>query len=268
MTIKASSVLARAQRHMSQDEIMFQYIELAISTIFSPQVMLLALVFYVLVYRPDIVDRIKSMKLFGAEIDLAHIEKSIDQAVTKITHLEDKLDNLKFGYINKSATEFDPIAPAKDLDKLGRELKAMAAALDDIDFVVKYLVIGAKPEEVYAAGCAIQVRPQPKFLLPLIDYITALSTDKALGGIRLRIAFKLLQCIEKIITTDGRRDQKVIRFEDIQITQHVLNDFAKHPVCCNDRPSDGSDGIPSKVEKLVKKFETEIDKRKRHLEGC
>jgi len=80
---------------------MFQYVELAVNTIFSPQVMLLGLVLYVLIYRQDIVERIKSMKLFGAEIDLAHIEKSIDQAVTKIDLLEEKLDGLKDGYINK-----------------------------------------------------------------------------------------------------------------------------------------------------------------------
>lgn len=71
---------------------MFQYIELAVNTLFSPQVMLLALIFYILIYRQDIVERIRSMKLFGAEFDLAHIEKSIDNAVTKIDGLEEKLD--------------------------------------------------------------------------------------------------------------------------------------------------------------------------------
>lgn len=241
---------------------MFDYVELAVNTIFSPQVMLLGLIFYVLVYRQDIVDRIKSMKIFGAEIDLAHIEKSIDQAVIKIDHLEEKLDGLKDGYINKSKEEFDPIAPAKDLDKLGRELKAMAAALDDIDFVIKYLHLGANPEEVYAAGCAIQVRPQPKFLNPLLSYLSEISGDSKLGGIRLRIGFKILQCVEKIITTDGRREPKVINAGDIEKTGEVLKLFAAHPICDADRPTDGSDGIPSKVDQLLKKFESEIRKRK------
>jgi hypothetical protein len=202
------------------------------------------------------------MKLFGAEIDLDHIEKSIGRAVTKIEHLEEKLDDLKDGYINKFKEEFDPIAPAQDLDKLGRELKAMAAALDDIDFVVKYLHLDANPDEVYAAGCAIQVRPQPKFLNPLLNYISEISNDKALGRIRLRIGFKLLQCVENIIETDGRRDQKIIRIEDIEKSKDILKSFAAHPICDADRPTDGSDGIPSKVEKLVKKLETEIKHRK------
>ncbi len=240
---------------------MFQYFELAINTLFSPQVMLLGLVLYILIYRQDVVERIKSMKIFGAQIDLAHIEQSIDQAVTKIDHLEEKLDGLKDGYINKSKEEYDPIAPAKDLDKLGRELKAIAAALDDIDFVVKYLHLGANPDEVYAAGCAIQVRPQPKFLDPLLRYLTEISADQALGGIRLRIGFKLLQCVEKIISTDGRRQPTVIGIDEIEKTAAVLKAFAAHPICDADRPVDSTDGIPSKVEKLLKKFDSEIKKR-------
>jgi hypothetical protein len=241
---------------------MFQYVELAVNTLFSPQVMLLGLVLYVLIRRQDIVERIKSMKIFGAEIDLAHIEQSIEQAVTKIDHLEEKLDGLKDGYIAKSKEGFDPIAPAKDLDKLGRELKAMAAALDDIDFVVKYLRPGANPDEVYAAGCAIQVRPQPKFLRHLLAYLSGVSDDPELGGIRLRIGFKLLQCVEKIIATDGRREPKVISAVEIAEAEEILKSFAAHPICDADRPTDGSDGIPSKVEKLLKKFQTETRKRK------
>jgi len=240
----------------------FQYVELIMNTIFSPQVMLLGLVFYILRYRQDIVARIKSMKIFGAEIDLAHIEKTIDKAVTKIDHLEEKLDGLKDGYINKVREEFDPIAPAKDLDKLGTELKAMAAALDDIDFVEKYLHIDAKPDEVYAAGCAIQVRPQPKFLNPLLGYIEEITNDSELGGIRLRIGFKLLQCFEKIIATDGRREDRIIKVGDIEKTIETLKGFASHPICDADRPTDNSDGIPSKVDKLEKKFQSEIRKRK------
>ncbi len=240
---------------------MFQYFELVINTLFSPQVILLGLVIYLIKYRQDIVDRIKSMKLFGAEIDLEHIEKSIDSAVMKIDHLESKLDHLKDDYINKSKESFDPIAPAKDLDKLGRELKAIAAALDDIDFVVKYLQIGSDPDVVYAAGCAIQVRPQPKFLNPLLEYITQITADKKLGGIRMRIAFKLLQCLEKIIATDSRRDQQVISAAEIQRTIETIQAFAAHPICDADRPTDGSDGIPLKVEKLVKKFEAAVKKR-------
>ncbi len=240
---------------------MFQYVELAVKTLFSPQVMLLGLVIYVLVYRQDIIERIKSMKLFGAEIDLAHIEKTIDKAVTKIDHLEEKLDCLSDGYISKIKQDFDPIASAKDLDKLGTELKAMAASLDDIDFVVKYLQPGSSPGEVYAAGCAIQVRPQPKFLKPLLSYISETTGDSSLGNVRLRIWFKLLQCVEKIIVTDSRREQRVINSDDIENAMQVIEELAQHPICDADRPTDGTDGIPSKVEKLKKKFHVEIRKR-------
>lgn len=241
---------------------MFQYFELLVNTLFSPQVLLLILVLYILKYKQDIVERIKSMKIFGAEIDLAHIEKSIDSAVSKIDHLEEKLDGLKGDYISKSKESFDPIAPAKDLDKLGRELKAMAAALDDIDFVVNYLKKGSNPDEVYAAGCAIQVRPQPKFLNPLVEYISEVTKDGELGGIRMRIAFKLLQCLEKIISVDSRRDEMVISHADIEKTISAIQEFSSHPICDADRPTDGSDGIPSKVEKLVIKFKRDAEKRK------
>ncbi|WP_169305300.1 hypothetical protein [Coraliomargarita akajimensis] len=201
------------------------------------------------------------MKLFGAEIDLGRIEQSIDDAVMKIDHLENKLDSLQDGYVAKFKAGFDPIAPAKDLDKLGTELKAMAAALDDIDFVVTYLRLGSDPDAVYAAGCAIQVRPQPKFLSPLISYITAVSQDDALGGIRLRIAYKLLQCVDKIISTDARREPQLISVEEIQRSITAIQSLAAHPICDADRPANGSDGIPSKVEKLVKKFQIEQGKR-------
>lgn len=241
---------------------MFQYFELIVNTLFSPQVLLLILILYMLKYKQEVVERIKSMKIFGAEIDLAHIEKSIDSAVSKIDHLEEKLDGLKSGYITKSKESFDPIAPAKDLDKLGRELKAMAAALDDIDFVANYLKKGANPDEVYAAGCAIQVRPQPKFLIPLTEYISEITKDEKLGDIRMRIAFKLLQCLEKIISVDSRRDEMVISQNDIEKTIAAIQELARHPICDADRPTDGSDGIPSKVEKLVAKFKRDAEKRK------
>ena len=77
----------------------------------------------------------------------------------------------------------------------------------------------------------------------------------------MRIAFKLLQCIEKIIATDGRREQQFISGEEIQNTITAIKTFASHPICDADRPSDGTDGIPSKVEKLVKKFQIQLKKR-------
>lgn len=246
---------------------MFQYIELIISTLTSPQVIFLGFIVYVLLRRPDIIDRIRSMKLFGAEIDLAHIEQSLENAVSKIDHLEEKIDSMKDDYISKFETEFDPIAPAQDLHKLGTELKAIAAALDSIDFVEKYLHLGSNPDAVYAAGCAIQVRPQPKFLEPLVAYLSAITGDPDLGEIQLLIGFKLLQCVEKVIATDGRREHKVISAKQIQKTIGILDAFAVHPICAADVPRDGKDGIPSKVEKLKKKFLAEINKRKVEIDS-
>jgi hypothetical protein len=65
-----------------------------------------------------------------------------------------------------------------------------------------------------------------------------------------------------MITIDGRRESKVINAGDIEKTGKVLKSFAVHPICDSDRPKDGSDGNPSKVNKLLKKFESEIRKRK------
>jgi len=239
---------------------MFAYIELFVLTITSPQVMLLFLTIYILVRHPDIVKRISSMKIFGAEINLENIEKSLDAAVEKISNLESKVDNLKADYLKKSS-DFDPIAPAKDLHKVGTELKAIAAALDDIDFVGKYLMPTAKPDQVYAAACAIQVRPQAKFLDLLLSYIEEITNDKNLCGIRPLIGFKLLQSVEKIITTDARRETKLFSKKEIQHAINVLKSFARHQICNADRPTNGQDGIPSKVEKLEKKFLKEVSKR-------
>lgn len=223
--------------------------------------MLLGILVYILVRRPDIVDRIRTMKIFGAEINLERIEKSIGQAVSKIENLESKFDHLKDDYINKSVSKFDPIAPASDLHALGSELKSIAAALDDIDFVESYLNTGATPDQVYAAGCAIQVRPQPKFLSPLIRFIEQISTDPKLGGIRPAIGYKLLQCFDNILSTDNKREQSAIETKDIGRSVAVLEAFAKHPICDADRPTNGKKGIPDEVARLSRKFNAQIKKR-------
>lgn len=163
----------------------FAYVRLIVETITSPQIIILGIIVLLLIKRPKILDRLSMLDIAGVKLELSEIKEVVEQTKSNLQNVEEKLDIVRKDYI-ESAEQFDPISSATDIDKLGTYLKSVAASLDSIDFVADHLNVSSSQGQVYAAACAIQVRPQPKFLEPVSDYLGIISAKSDLNGIRLR----------------------------------------------------------------------------------
>jgi hypothetical protein len=76
----------------------FNYIQLVVSTAFSPQVIAIAVILLIL-RSPNIVGRVTNFDFFGLKVQLAEIKQQIATTSEKINEVDEKLNTLQQGYL-------------------------------------------------------------------------------------------------------------------------------------------------------------------------
>lgn len=229
----------------------FEQIKFLVETITSPQVIFVIVIVAILKFKPQILERIATLDVAGVKLELRELKSTVIQTQEEIQEFSSKLDAMADQYI-ETAENFDPLSTAKDIDKVGSQLKSYAASLDNIDFVFDHLSEDADHSLVYAAGCAIQVRPQPKFLDPLVKYIGAVSKSNSLKELRLRVAFKLVQAVENILRSDNKKPEKLLSQEERARASEVLRALRNHKRSQDDHAANGAKSIVTRIDRTLK----------------
>ena len=228
----------------------FEHLKFIVETLTSPQVIFIAAIVAIVKFRPKILDRIATLDVAGVKLELRELKETVQQTKAEVEDVSNKLDAVTDQYL-ETAESFDPLSDAKDIDKVGSNLKSYAASLDNIDFVFEHLNKDADQSHVYGAGCAIQVRPQPKFLEPLANYILMLSASPNLKKIRLRVAYKLVQAMENILRSDNKKPEPVISTTQRTLAKKALDSLKGHRRSRDDHAANGAKSIIARIDRTL-----------------
>lgn len=233
----------------------YNYVHLFVSTILSPQV-IVAIIILIILRKPEIVARVTNLDFFGFKVQLADIKQQIAATSQKLNEVDGKLSALQEGYLRRAdAIPID--AAARSLDNIARLLKSEARTLENIDFAVRLLTLEAEPGHVLAAAAAIQVRPEPKFFVPLVDFISKLAGTANLNGIRMKIVYRLVMGLQNITRADNARQEHVITDAQRAQASEALVRLKNHPLCQADFRSAGPRSIVPRIEATQKAIHLE-----------
>jgi len=243
----SNSIIAQNSSHSFYD-----YFKLFIENGIS--ILVFVVVVVTIIIKPKFLERITSFDAFGVKLQLKDIKESIETTQKEVATIKNQLDNLQEDYIEVSET-FDPIAPAAERDKLATSLKRYAAALDNIDFVIEYLDTNQSEDKIFAAACAIQVRPQPKFFPLIVELLEQISKSTQLKNITLKTLYRLVMCLENITRADNSRPEKSvdskIRINSIKVLNCLKSSSrAQKDLIKNDKKS-----IVTRIERTIKVIE-------------
>ena len=229
----------------------FEQVKFLIETLTSPQIVFLLVIFWIVKFRPKVLERIATLDVAGVKLELRELKESVEKTKTEIEGVATRLDLVTEQYV-EAAEQFDPLSKAKDIDKVGSDLKSYAASLDNIDFVLEHLELDADQAHVYGAGCAIQVRPQPKFLLPLSAFIADMAQSSNLKNIRLRVAYKLVQAMENILRCDNKKPESILDPDSREKARAALESLKLHQRSQQDFNANGTKSIVTRIERTLK----------------
>lgn len=176
---------------------------------------------------------LESIKVGNFEAKFRELKEAVDAT-------QKELDQLKSTYVEmekdflKTCAEFNPDAPATDLNKLASKLKAKAKGLTSIDFLFSNLANSSNQAEVFGAACALHVRPQFHAIDSVISLIDMLSKTPDLRGFRLKTIYRLLMAVDEIVKLDTRNDDDLLTPEQRQDIARVLGQLQCHRRCADD----------------------------------
>ncbi|MFA5327625.1 MAG: hypothetical protein WC384_07530 [Prolixibacteraceae bacterium] len=248
LLILTSERLCAQNMHTSYD-----YLKLFLEN--GINIMLFIGVIIIIITKPKFLQRITSFDAFGVKLQLKDIRESIESTQQNVMSIKKQLDAFQEEFIEQSQ-EFDPEAPPEDLDDLATDLKRYAAALDNIDFVLNDLKKGSVENKIFAAACAIQVRPQPKFFSPIITLISEINDSINLNGLRLKTLYRLVICVENIARADNSRPRnRIINDETRKQAVEVLSTLKKSTRAKLDSLQNGKKSIGTRIERTIKVIE-------------
>jgi len=240
---------AFGQEHHIDNPNFFDYLKLFLEN--GTSILILILIIGLLIAKPKILERITSFGAFGISFQLEKIKESVDSANNRIMNIKGQLDSLSEEYL-KSAKVFDPDSSADERDKLGSALKKAAASLDNIDFVLKYLNKNENEKNVFAAACAIQVNPHPKFFKPILDYLEDILKEKELNHLTLKTLYRFVMCVENITRTDNSRDERYITEEERNSAIQTMNKLKSSKRAQQDLENAGTRSIVTRIDRTIK----------------
>lgn len=210
---------------------------------------------------------LKSFKLpGGVEFTL---RDEIRQIRKQVTDLTDSLRMLEESYLNV-CDEINNETNAKDMDELGTDMKSLSGALVNLDFLIEYIT-NPRVEfqgRAYGAACAIQVRPQEIFLVPLIDFLSEYSREGSGSEVRkfrLKVIFRVLMALESIIRMDARRANGNIGSDMKGSIIDVLNRLSTTNDCLDDAKKYPRSNIIVRIDRINKFISTiDVEKKREH----
>lgn len=245
-------VFVVAQSSGSSEPRFFDYLKLFMEN--GVSIIVLIIILTILLKNPKIFERITSFGAFGVEIQLEKIKEKVDSANNEILSIKHQLDSLQTDYLS-SAKVFNPNSSAKERDKLASDLKKAASSLDNIDFLLTSLNKTEKETNVFAAACAIQVNPHPKFFKPIVDYLDIVVKEKDLNKLTLKTLYRLVMCIENIARTDNSRNDRHISATDRAIAVNTLQNLKLTERAQQDLSKAGTRSIVTRIDRTIKVLE-------------
>ncbi len=235
---------------LAQTGATFEYIQQFVQTLFSAPVIALIAVF-VVARSPQLVGRITGFDIFGIKLQLEKIDRKIETTTAQVNEVQSKLDNFQQSYLNIARP--DKInAPARNLDELTRRLKIEASTLESIDFCLDLLKIDTPHDQILAAAAAIQIRPQSKFFTPVAALLQQAVKAPNLGGIRLRIHYRLVMDLQNIVRIDNQRAARQVDLAQRQMAVGVLQDLERHERSQEDLRKNGARSIVPRIDATLR----------------
>ncbi|WP_417361268.1 hypothetical protein [Gallaecimonas pentaromativorans] len=186
-------------------------------------------------------------------IKFGNFEAKFRELKEAVVATQKELDQLKSIYLKMekdflmTCSEFNPDAPATELNRLASNLKAKAKGLTSIDFLFSNLANSSNQAEVFGAACALHVRPQFHAIDAVIDLIDTLSKTEDLRGFRLKTIYRLLMAVDEIVKLDTRNKDGLLTDEQRGGVVRVLGQLQSHRRCIGDDTSQYAATIVAKL---------------------
>jgi len=193
-----------------------------------------------------------SLKLGPVELgEIKELRDSVQQTQNFVDDLKAKYTSLESAYL-ASAQAFEPDAPVFDLDELASQLKSLASGLPSLDFMKYIAVSGITQPDLFALSCALQVRPQADFAVPLASILENIAVKVNLSNFRLRTLYRSIMAIENIIRVDNRQPSKALDNDDRSRIKEALEKFRESPRCVEDYDKYKNKSIVARIDRVLK----------------
>jgi len=189
---------------------------------------------------------LESIKVGNFEAKFRELQEAVDATQKELDQLKSTYREMEQDFM-KTCNEFDPDAPATELNKLASKLKAKAKGLTSIDFLFSNLANSSNQAEVFGAACALHVRPQFHAIDGVINLLDALSKTATLRDFRLKTIYRLLMAVDEIVKLDTRNDESLLTDEQRKGIARVLAQLQSHPRCLADDTSQYAAKIIAKL---------------------
>ena len=189
---------------------------------------------------------LESIKVGTFEAKFRELKDAVDATQKELDLLKATYHEMEKDFL-KTCAEFNPDAPATELNRLASKLKAKAKGLTSIDFLFSNLANSSNQAEVFGAACALHVRPQFHAIDGVISLIDALSKTSDLRGFRLKTIYRLLMAVDEIVKLDTRNDDGLLSNEQRREVVRVLSQLQSHHRCITDDTSQYAAKIIAKL---------------------
>jgi hypothetical protein len=204
---------------------------------------------------------IQSAKLPGGfELIFRDLEQKVKEQDRKIEEQQLSIDSLnvarkqlEIDYL-AACDRFDLNAQAIELNDLCTDLKSLAGGLYNLEFLRDQIQAGSPQGHVLGVACAIQVRPQHEFLMPIANFISSVSQDENLRSIRLKVLYRLVIAIENIIRVDGKRSMPLLNSQDKEEVRKSLELLAEHHYAVQDHQRSARQSLITRINRILVKI--------------
>jgi hypothetical protein len=231
---------------------LFDYLKLFLEN--GVSVLLFTLVVWLLVKRPELLDRITSFGAFGVSVQLDKIKESVEATQKDVVNLKNQFAGLSEEY-KKTADTFDPNSSATERDKLAVDLKRQAGAIEDVTPYLSALNLQALEADVFGAAIIFRKHPTPKCFMPIVNYLNAIGETKNLNKLTLKTIYRVIMVIGEVVRADNARAERVLSEQDRkEATQAITKIKLTERAQADDR-ANGKKSIVALIDRTVKTLE-------------
>jgi hypothetical protein len=231
---------------------LFDYLKLFLEN--GVSLLLFILVIWLLVKRPELLDRITSFGAFGVSVQLDKIKESVEATQKDVVNLKNQFAGLTEEY-KKTADTFDPNSSATERDKLATDLKRQAGAIENITPYLNALTLQASEAEVFGAAIIFRKHPHPKCFMPVVNYLKAIAETRNLNKLTLKTIYRLIMVIGEVIRPDNIRAERVLSEQDRQAAVQAITKIKLTERAQEDDRATGKKSIVALINRTVKTLE-------------
>lgn len=232
----------------------FDYLKLFLEN--GVSLFIVVLIVWLLVKRPELLDRITSFGAFGVSVQLDKIKESVEATQKDVVNLKNQFAGLTEDY-KKTAETFDPNSSATDRDKLATVLKRQAGAIDNIDPYLSALDLKSAEADVFGAAIIFRRHPQPKCFMPVVNYLAAVAETKNLNKLTLKTLYRLIMVIGEVIRPDNARTERLLNEQDRREAVSALTKIKLTERAQEDDRANGKKSIVALIDRTIRTLEAQ-----------